>query len=980
MQSPVCRTPTKYDNNNDFKKTFDDRMSDTSKSSKTAYHAIKSSDPDETPTRKTKQKRGGVHLNNLWSIWYGVFCTGLQGYMAYKCLKKILGYSVLPWPQGLPYLELNCSLGLNGAVLLLLPIFLSVAVLKIGNLANDGYKLGRQMSMCSREPPEILTTGGGCGLFRYGGPTAPFIHIAISFCLLVPKLLMDAKLIEAGFLPQEYVWHTDLDFIILHRDRTVVLSFMSPSSNVSATSASLAAQVAAQKDPRSLPLSFISANNVTHTVMKTLNDIIGHENHTLFTNKELDSSWSETVSLEYLNLVFALVIYSVRYPALFWATNKCLGLIFSFQLLINGLHTLLSFAGMSILYKIHVANLWKSLPLLQRSSRLYNNFDSATPFLLNAQVTFALYMLSTLLVLASSIVMYFYGHTRFQAFLNHQRERKLITLKTEGSNAWSYFTHCAAFCVLISIAICNAPLIHDFTVVYKGSLDDVTLVCIIGGILHLFFWIVIWLFLTVKQKWIFKIRITIGQATVRESRSLRLVHDVNLSNHRSEEAVSQQPLLVIGNGRTYTITENSPKKAIMGVIQKAAFVKKSKSNGSITTNDDGEEQIYWLRPALAPPMNSPDSAKYFCWFKKRPKQKVTFNETSSTSANRAKSSVRRSTIPGMDEDDGDYATLRELPLPPSASQRLSDGEETASEEGKLLACVHDERITYASTNQDFTPPVVYEDPNPLLEPVVVHNCQAGQSHRSLRRTDSGIMAHEDLPGRSDSVSTECSVSPPEPPGSSHSETSSGVHSSESKDTSSVIKQPLPKPPGSTSSSTQDHAQNGNLINLDGNVEPQPESTVVIRRKSLRANPNEGVPEAILKEDPYGRATNMKMISFMDQKNLGCQSSSATLPHYPTQPTVQNAYPNCSTMPLPQHTSGNIPQNLINGNSCNLYSRQAHSTIPTHLNGVKLVTQNNHNPYSKRLHKQGDQVTGITKLEPIYTKINRTSNEICHYTS
>lgn len=50
-----------------------------------------------------------------------------------------------------------------------------------------------------------------------------------------------------------------------------------------------------------------------------------------------------------------------------------------------------------------------------------------------------------------------------------------------------------------------------------------------------------------------------------------------------------------------------------------------------------------------------------------------------------KASVRRSIIPGMDEDDGDYATLRELPLPPpNPTQRISNGDDTASEEGKVL--------------------------------------------------------------------------------------------------------------------------------------------------------------------------------------------------------------------------------------------------------------------------------------------------------
>ncbi|XP_018563624.1 protein tincar isoform X2 [Anoplophora glabripennis] len=946
-------TPTKFDNNNEIKKSVE-KMSDSSKSS---YQAIKSTESLQ-PSRKSKKKTG-VHLNNLWSIWYGIFCTALQAYAAYKCLKRILGYSVLTWPEGLPYLELNCSLGLTGAALLLLPFFLAVAILKIGNLANDGYKLGRQMGTCSKESPEILKSGG-CGLFRYGGPTAPFIHIAISFCLLIPKLLMEAKLIEAGFLAQEWIWHTDLDFIIMHRDRMVVLSFMTANNSNLSPASVMQGRVAhptmSSGKPSAMP--FVSGPAVTHTVIKTLKDIIGHENHTSYHNKNIETGWGSPVSIEYMNLALALVIYSVRYPALFWSTNKCLGLIFSFQLLINGLHTLLSFAGMSILYKVHVVGVWKALPLLKHNSRVYN-FGNPTPFLLNSQVTFAMYILSTLLVLASSIVLYFYGHTRFNAFLNQERERKVITLKEEGNgNLWSYFTHCAALCVLLSIGICNAPLIHDYTVVYKGSLDDITLICIIGGILHLFFWIVIWLFLTIKQKWTFKLRITIGMATVRESRSLRLVHDVHLNNHRSED-LTQQPLLVVGNGRTYSVNETSPKRAIMGVIQKAALIKKSRSNGSITTNDDGDEQIYWLRPALVPSQNSPDGSNYFCWFKKKPKHKVTFNETTSTSANRTKSSVRRSTIPGMDEDDGDYATLRELPLPPPSSQRLSNGDDTASEEGKLLACVHDEHITYASTNQDFEPPSVFEDRSPLLEvepSVIVHNntdnaVVPGQAPRCLRRADSGIMPHEERTG------------------SNHSETSSGIHSNESENHPITAK---PAPPAQETDTSQ------NLINLNEvPVEPQPESTVVIRRKSIRPSKTECIAPAILEEDPYGRATNMRMTSFTDRKDLAhIQSCSATLPHYPTQP-VQNVYPNCSTMPLPQHTTTNTaPTTMVNGNSCNVYPRM-HTTIPTHHNGVKLMS-NPHNPYVTRLHSKpaGDP----TKYEPIYTKINRKSGELYHYTS
>ncbi|XP_050303784.1 protein tincar [Anthonomus grandis grandis] len=952
-------------------------MSSTSKAHKGNYRAIKSSENDIVPNRYSS--KDGIHLNNLWSIWYGIICAILQGYLAYRCLKEILGYSVLEWPDGLPYFELNCSLGLNGAVFLLLPIFFTVTILKVGNLANDGYKLGRQTSMCSREPSDILGTGGSCGLFRYGGPTAPFIHIAIAFCLLIPKLLMEAKLIQAGVLPQDHVWHTDLDFLIVHKNRSVVLSFVPQPNNASA-SAVIPLNFVAQRFYKPGLLSFSGAN-VTHTVMKTLKDIVGHDTRN-WDARSAGGIWSSSISLEYINLIMALIIYSVRYPAIFWSANKSLGLLFSFLLFINGFHIVLTFAGISILYKIHVANVWSYLPFLHHhSSTIHNNFDKGTPFLLNAEVTFGLYMLSTLLILASSVVMYFYGHTRFTAFINHQRDRKLITLQGSTSNAWLYFTHCAAFCVLISIGICNAPLVHDYAIVYKGSYDTISLICVIYVIFHLMFWIFIWLFLSIKNKWTFKIRISIGEAVIKESRSLRLIHSVHLNNHHGEE--NQQPLLIIGNGRTYTVSETSPKKAIMEVLQKSAAIKKSKSNGSMAASEELEEEVYWLRPALDSASNSKNGGnKYFPWFRKRGKQKVMFSEISSTSANRTKSSIRNSAIPGIDEDDGDYATLRELPL--ASTKRNSIGD-NSSEEGKLLACVHDEEITYASTSQDFTPPVTsYHGASSIMEPIVIHtdfNHQPSTSSNSERliRADSGILAHEEIPGRSNSISTECSVSPPDPPGSSHSESSSGVHSNESTETS-VLKQTTITRAPDWKSSQLDNSQTNNLINLEGTTESKPESTVVIRRRSLRPNPNEGVAEHILKEDPYGRATNMRMTSFMDGKGGMGPSSSATLPHYPTQPSVQNVFSNCSTMPMPQHTSQNIPQNLANGNSCNVYPNRPHTTIPTHLNGVKLIANNQVAPLPKKTTIPGDIVHSIAKLEPIYTKINRNTNEICHYST
>ncbi len=72
-------------------------------------------------------------------------------------MQRFLLYVALPWPDGeQPYLELNLFVGLVGAGVVLMPFFLVAFALKVGNLANDGYKLGRDLSACAMDPPSIL--------------------------------------------------------------------------------------------------------------------------------------------------------------------------------------------------------------------------------------------------------------------------------------------------------------------------------------------------------------------------------------------------------------------------------------------------------------------------------------------------------------------------------------------------------------------------------------------------------------------------------------------------------------------------------------------------------------------------------------------------------------------------------------------------------------------------------------------------------
>uniref|UniRef100_A0A1A9WMK3 Uncharacterized protein n=1 Tax=Glossina brevipalpis TaxID=37001 RepID=A0A1A9WMK3_9MUSC len=70
-----------------------------------------------------------LHLNSLWSIWYGVLLTLFQGYLAVHGAYRFLGCSLISWKIE-PVTELNLQIVLSGVVFILLPFFFTSAVFK----------------------------------------------------------------------------------------------------------------------------------------------------------------------------------------------------------------------------------------------------------------------------------------------------------------------------------------------------------------------------------------------------------------------------------------------------------------------------------------------------------------------------------------------------------------------------------------------------------------------------------------------------------------------------------------------------------------------------------------------------------------------------------------------------------------------------------------------------------------------------------
>lgn len=111
----------------------------------------------------------------------------------------------MTWKNGLPVTELNMQLIFCGLTILFLPLFFASALFKVGNLANDGVKLTSRKGTCSSEPPIFEDEGNSStlkSLWIHGCPISVFIHIITALCLLLPHLLLEAKLIQGGHLPK----------------------------------------------------------------------------------------------------------------------------------------------------------------------------------------------------------------------------------------------------------------------------------------------------------------------------------------------------------------------------------------------------------------------------------------------------------------------------------------------------------------------------------------------------------------------------------------------------------------------------------------------------------------------------------------------------------------------------------------------------------------------------------------------------------
>ncbi|XP_037503020.1 protein tincar [Rhipicephalus sanguineus] len=236
-------------------------------------------------------KNGPGQLNTLGSLWHCVAALALSAAAVAHSVRRFPELAALSPPVEL----LHAYVALVGVGVLLLPFVAAAALVRVGNLANDGLRLegdhdDEEDVKRSSSLPRLC--------WRHGPPTAAALHAASALCLLLPRLIANAACIGYGLRPTGDVWRTELDVVMSPRER-----------------------------------------------------------QTAFFPENLAESPSDAdpPSVEFINYVLALVVCALRYPSVAWDSKRAFSLLFALYLALCALQRLLLIPAASVLYKAHVA-------------------------------------------------------------------------------------------------------------------------------------------------------------------------------------------------------------------------------------------------------------------------------------------------------------------------------------------------------------------------------------------------------------------------------------------------------------------------------------------------------------------------------------------------------------------------------------------------------------------------------------------------
>ncbi|CAC5389304.1 unnamed protein product [Mytilus coruscus] len=159
-------------------------------------------------------KPRGSYVNSLSSIVYCVIATLAQCYICYSYLGPYETTLDEKW-SGTYRSGYGVRLGLPIIGLFVLPLFILFSIFRVGNYANDGFKIGRDHALTAqtnffgdRFEKELTRR-----IWRNFCPFAPTLHLFIAFSLILPDTILTGLDVKYGHQNSDAVWSSDVDFL-----------------------------------------------------------------------------------------------------------------------------------------------------------------------------------------------------------------------------------------------------------------------------------------------------------------------------------------------------------------------------------------------------------------------------------------------------------------------------------------------------------------------------------------------------------------------------------------------------------------------------------------------------------------------------------------------------------------------------------------------------------------------------------------------
>ncbi|XP_045189692.2 uncharacterized protein LOC123547018 isoform X2 [Mercenaria mercenaria] len=398
-------------------------------------------------------------LNSLWSIVYCLVALTVHCYVTYEGVsryRKLNNEEI--WGGETPG-ELRAYIALIVLAVLFLPLFIFFSFLKVGNTANDGTKLGRDHALDSNSN----TLGAKIKVehlrhfWEQFPPFSPLLQMRSAFLVLLPEMVLTAVEVKHGIMASDAVWTCNLDFLFA--------SERAGTSNI------------------------IGQSNVT--VLSNLSFYV------VPTPKPPVGGWTSgsTLHVAFIYMAASLIMFAIRYSAVFWFTNKIFSAIFATQLLFLTVESLFVHCGIEILYKFSVN---------------FELYKENITIILGPGVVLFLYILSGIILIFSTFFVYNYGAIYFKKKFaiidqrHHPEAYRKETVIVQGS-CQDYRTHTAAMVSFVLLALLKGPVLYDLVSLYRETTDSLILSVIVVDVCYLVFWVIFWTILTLKQQWQFRI-------------------------------------------------------------------------------------------------------------------------------------------------------------------------------------------------------------------------------------------------------------------------------------------------------------------------------------------------------------------------------------------------------------------------------------------------------------------------------------------